>query len=742
MNIAISSFCNQIVQDKAPHLPHNLFQVLKDQWIKIGLVALAALSCFVFYLVKQQYLKAKLLANQPLIPAKPNLIPTKDREQASTNVKSLTQQFESIVISKQDAKQPLIAKRPVIPIEVLKPQVEPFALPEAEVDTQPLPKPTPPLIPVLQRQFKPPFIPKINVNAQPISTPEPAPPLTSVLEQQFDSPLILEAKAEFSQNIPDISEKPKENITRPLTLTVPIPPGKVKALEDYKRNPQQCKRMSRTLSLKDIKSINSPLKNNQDVTSVVGLMQYLSDSSDIDLRHEKCIQVATDILKECDKETNGQLVEWLIKQETFNAQLLAKCLSTFLEKQEKQMPINLYALEQLIKSYQNSLSMFVLIPSNDPLMISAMSILIEHNPNENRIIALAEWFMQQPKYDKETFQKWLNIFKQKQSNHFTAVNLHYPLLNRMFAHFKEKWGEEPPLDVIKVEQIPPARLAAAPIRAPAKKIDLRQNILKKQNEAENSNQPNTNYLTIPPGKAKALKEYKSNPQQCKRMSRTLSLRDIKSIDAPFKNSQDVTSVVGLMHYFSDLSEIDLHHERCMQIAVDVLQECDKNTNGRLVEWLIQQETFNAQLLVKCLSAFLEKEERQAPIDLYAVEQLIKTYQDKAWNQKPTPSNDPIMISAMAILIKQTPNENRIIALAEWFMNQPEYDVITFSTWLRVFKQKEIDYSTRAGLYYPLLNKMLVHFKEKWGKENELNLDPDVASYLKVKISLISHQVLK
>lgn len=247
---------------------------------------------------------------------------------------------------------------------------------------------------------------------------------------------------------------------------------------------------------------------------------------------------------------------------------------------------------------------------------------------------------------------------------------------------------------------------------------------------------------MPSGKIKAFEAYKENPKQCGKVKKTIIFQDIKSIESPMKmtgNKNTTSSVVGLMLYVSELSKVDLNHPLCAQIVVDVFKECNKETSEQLSEWLSKEETFNIDLLIACFEVLIEKQQQQLPFSLYAIELLMKIYKEKEWNQVKNPShhlilpsNDKLIVSVMTILIKEMPNDNKVIALTEWMMDQKEYDLSSFSIWINIFQQKEKE-KAAVNLYYPLLDKMIAHFKNRWGSSHLVKLDTHTANYVKSKL---------
>jgi hypothetical protein len=257
---------------------------------------------------------------------------------------------------------------------------------------------------------------------------------------------------------------------------------------------------------------------------------------------------------------------------------------------------------------------------------------------------------------------------------------------------------------------------------------------------------------MPQGKAKALEEYKKNPETCIAKHKRIIFTDIKGIEYQdlartnkkekdiLYRKEDLITVIDLMLHLSGLTEVDLNHRLCASVVGDVLRECNKETSERLCVWLSKEKTFNIPLLKACIQVFIDKQVQSLPFNLYSVELLMKIYKEKEWNKLKhkddsliLPSNDPRIVSAMTILIKGTPNENRIISLAEWMIDQPQYDLDTFSKWLRIFQQKEQE-NKAINLYYPLLDQLIDHFKNRWGKNFVNSVDADVRNYLLSKIN--------
>ncbi len=177
-------------------------------------------------------------------------------------------------------------------------------------------------------------------------------------------------------------------------------------------------------------------------------------------------------------------------------------------------------------------------------------------------------------------------------------------------------------------------------------------------------------------KSKALAEYKHHFSTCKKVSKTIIFKDIKQIKPQGKNYDSIDSVVGLMLYVSDLTAIDLLHEKCIQVILDTIQEGDKETSLQLISWLGQEKTFHIVLWQACVQIFIDKAQRQAPFNSVALERLIKIYKDRSWHQLCNsqnslivPLNHSLIKSALSILNENDSQNEKIKALNKWITEQ-------------------------------------------------------------------------
>lgn len=541
-------------------------------------------------------------------------------------------------------------------------------------------------------------------------------------------------------------------------LSLNVSSKKKEALLIYYHDGANCKRIHRNLIFKEIVQIEAHGVNED--RSVEGLLLCLCQLQTVDLAHPLSKRLILDILRECNKETVVQLTQWLIRQRTFHPGLLKECLRVFNEVCGNNA-FDPYAITLLLKFYrernwqlQEADQNFIL-PSNDEQVTKAVTLLIKENPNENSMIELIEWLMKQPSFDLKSYVSWVRVFRQKEQEKGVS-QIYYPLLKQMLVAFQQKWGFESlnQLD-IDVETREYLRL-----KNPFNPLELKKEAssqafpaaLKKTSQSKRQNQnPQANLdffgrdegrkeVHVPP-KMKALALYGKDPHKCGKIQKTMIFKDITHIQAKGVKGEFV-SVEELIRYLSQLEKIDLSHPLSESVILDTFRECNKETEVELAKWLSQEETFHPELLMRCFAVFNEKFYNQIPFNPFAIELLVKAYQKKKWDQKLDdkgnlvfPSNHEQIAAAMAILIKLEPNQDRIIALARGFMMQPNFDLQTFSRWMKVFKQKEE--ANGKPIYFPLCDEMLNFFHQKWGIKFLSQLGSEMENYVRSKGQLKS-----
>lgn len=240
-------------------------------------------------------------------------------------------------------------------------------------------------------------------------------------------------------------------------------------------------------------------------------------------------------------------------------------------------------------------------------------------------------------------------------------------------------------------------------------------------------------FVIPPGKRNALNAYVENPLNCPQNVRSMIFLDIQSVAAA---SPNLTSVESYLKYFSQSDGINLKNPLCTAFVGDCFKHLSKEASIRLVDWLLEQNTFDVELWGDSISCLLEREKNGQPINTFSIEKLMGFYRANFERLKNTLSvNDPLVLDAMSSLIKNDPNNDRVIEAAAWVMGQPEFTVSSFAPWLRIFQAKERQFAASPNLYYPLLNLIVEKARER---EGEVILvlqtwDQDLKNYVSRKL---------
>lgn len=383
------------------------------------------------------------------------------------------------------------------------------------------------------------------------------------------------------------------------------------------------------------------------------------------------------------------------------------------------------------------------LPVNDPLMVSVMEILIQEKPNNDNIGELTEWMIDQKGFDLATFVKWIRVFKDKEARKSVGFSMHYPLREKLIEHLRKHCLENGNLWVrqlisdsklndvaiylvksgfkfeefgIDTKDIPVPQRRSAP---PENKIREKP----KQNVTSTTRRRRPLIRRNTVGKKKALEAYKKNPSTCSKFLINSIFQDFEHIEqSEGELNSNPTSVVGLMKYVSDLERADLTNKKCVQVILDTLKRSKKEVCEQLLEWMAQENTFNADLLHECCKVFIDKSNNQEVISLDALERLVKIYAERSWNQI-IPVNDSIIASVVGILIKRVPNKNEVSEITEWMMSQNEFDFVTFVKWIRIFKDKETENSVGVPMLYPLRDKLIDYLKKNTLWVDTLASDP-------------------
>lgn len=283
-----------------------------------------------------------------------------------------------------------------------------------------------------------------------------------------------------------------------------------------------------------------------------------------------------------------------------------------------------------------------------------------------------------------------------------------------FRNYKGKTLKQNPQQTNKVNKFSHSKIIST--HAPLKRVNQIGKLPLPKNSPNISQKPRLNSNPVDfskPSKGfnKALETYRNLPNSQKVITRveemqiSMIFNSIESIEQEGKKF----SLVDLMLQVSGLKGIDLNNSECARVVKDTFKYCNKETSEQLSIWLNKQDDFSFSLLRSCLIELIDKYNDGKTVSLVAIRQLMKIYQDKGWNKKTKTSKaltfDSEIISAMKILIQDSPNDNHVVALGEWMMKQPEFNSSIFHDWRKIFLKKQQDNKTAINLYYPLFQTM-------------------------------------
>ena len=205
------------------------------------------------------------------------------------------------------------------------------------------------------------------------------------------------------------------------------------ALEKYKEDPINCSYQEEkdidTAKLMIFNSISDYNLDELKQKTSQSLYQLLKDLNNlqkgdpftVDLSKDLSIQVILDAIKYCKKEIVSDLITYLNKENSFNANLLQKCMEAAL----KRKPRDIWVLTNLMQIYkQNKLDLSenpktkVKICSISNSTISSCLYIIFHKThNELHTIALGKWVANHNEFDLTLFKKFINSFILKIDKH-------------------------------------------------------------------------------------------------------------------------------------------------------------------------------------------------------------------------------------------------------------------------------------------------------------------------------------
>lgn len=229
--------------------------------------------------------------------------------------------------------------------------------------------------------------------------------------------------------------------------------GKKDALKAYKEDPINCPNICKTSIWLEINEVDNERPLNEEcITTVVHLMQFVSGSKDLDLKNEKCGQVVIDTFNMGKKVVCSNLVQWLKKKRSFNPPLLGKCLTIFIQKAQDGGSAGSLTYEPLIQLLQiyrdrdwNSKVGHHShhhkdnpdLPINSPILVDALRILLVNQPNHEFGGSFVEWASGEHNFDAPTFLKLIRIYKDHEELKGANLNdLYYPTRDKLIEFIK------------------------------------------------------------------------------------------------------------------------------------------------------------------------------------------------------------------------------------------------------------------------------------------------------------------
>jgi hypothetical protein len=224
------------------------------------------------------------------------------------------------------------------------------------------------------------------------------------------------------------------------------------------------------------------------------------------------------------------------------------------------------------------------------------------------------------------------------------------------------------------------------------------------------------------GKKGAIEAYQKSPETCSFFHKKILFQDINSYEALIQLVQDI----------SGNSEARLCDPWSRTIILDALEAVKGEVSDQILEKILNDPNFTPALFQTILQQILDKAQESKPFSLFALEQLMRCYQERDWFSGSLPLSDPILLAGVQLLIRSKPNEKPTEKLLDWMMNNETFTfqvcVACITSYLK--KVWEKDASLQGNLFYPLLDKLTAAFlNRKWSSLLDEVKNADVRGYL-------------
>ena len=243
-------------------------------------------------------------------------------------------------------------------------------------------------------------------------------------------------------------------------------------------------------------------------------------------------------------------------------------------------------------------------------------------------------------------------------------------------------------------------------------------------------------------------EYKKDPENYKSKDRIWA--EIHTI-LPKDGDKD-KSMVGFIKELTQKETIDLKDALTMQVVLDTLihNSTEDKERSLVNDFLAKEDTFHADLLIKCLDIFTQKHQNQGQghFSHGLGKDLLQIYAAKKWNETYA-VNNAVIASSMAVLLlddhvstvkiqRKKDKSEKQKDLLEWMMAQPSFDFLTFIRYVSIFQYKH-DRNKAVAVASSALDKLVDYYKTKpeWEKSfdaTNIDLQNALAFTLKYYVS--------
>lgn len=472
--------------------------------------------------------------------------------------------------------------------------------------------------------------------------------------------------------------------------------------ENYRKDPEKCKSISKSILFKGINAIQAKGPLTSDIKTFQHLLDYLNpDSEIIDLNLPHNQRAVLDMYLFSNVDHADELSSWLITQDTFSSKLLYRCLKKINKKVEDGQPLCLYSVILLLRFYFKKEMTEIKIPTSRAF-VSTMALLLKDNYQNNDVIELTENFYRHASFNLNSFKVWMSVFALKDQN-LQIVN---KVRDEMLAiYLRENWvieGED--------ESSINLRNYMQKLQQPVstKPAEERRRNWKVFSESEKGNsrrlltRANTQGTL---GHNKAIVAFKSHYLQ----ETPIKEKDLKIVFEDVNKSEmgkKLEALKSLIQFVTGEEKVDLSDSVVLKILNGAFQYLDNPSKELCIDWVLEDPTFTLKTFELLSDYYASIVDKLTYLNSYGLQKLIQFYREQNF-----PELSLSFIQVFKLQLKVKPNDSE--QYLDWLLDHENFTSEIWKNLLLVFFEKTEIHKEKA------LAKNKRHSEVIYGALNQL-----------------------